>query len=99
MFRGPLAMNPRCPVCGHRFEREPGFFQGAMYLSYLLAIPVFATVLLALWLLIGRRIGFTGVSLVSMVIQLFLVPTIWRYSRVLWAHVNVRTRQDDAGQS
>ena len=34
MFCGRFAMNPTCPVCAHRFEREPGFFQGAMYVSY-----------------------------------------------------------------
>src|SRR5436190_12582264 len=34
MFRGRFEMNTTCPVCGHRFEREPGFFQGAMYVSY-----------------------------------------------------------------
>src|SRR6058998_576038 len=34
MFRGRFEMNATCPVCGHRFEREPGFFQGAMYVSY-----------------------------------------------------------------
>src|SRR5947208_16960374 len=34
MFRGRFEMNATCPVCGHRLEREPGFFQGAMYVSY-----------------------------------------------------------------
>src|SRR2546427_2942302 len=34
MFRGRFEMSATCPVCGHRFEREPGFFQGAMYVSY-----------------------------------------------------------------
>lgn len=38
MFRGRFEMNATCPVCGHRFEREPGFFQGAMYVSYGLGI-------------------------------------------------------------
>lgn len=30
-------MNESCPVCGYRFERETGFFFGAMYVSYALA--------------------------------------------------------------
>src|SRR5437773_7738769 len=38
MFRGRFEMNAMCPVCGHRYEREPGFFQGAMYVSYALGI-------------------------------------------------------------
>ncbi len=27
-------MNADCPVCGLHFEIEPGFFWGAMYVSY-----------------------------------------------------------------
>lgn len=31
-------MNHSCPSCNYRFEREPGYFIGAMYLSYGLAL-------------------------------------------------------------
>lgn len=31
-------MNEQCSNCSYRFEREPGYFIGAMYLSYGLAI-------------------------------------------------------------
>lgn len=33
-------MHPDCPTCGLHFEREPGFFQGAMYISYGLAVAL-----------------------------------------------------------
>src|SRR6185295_15533099 len=39
VFRGMLAMNDACPECGLVFEREPGYFVGAMYVSYAMAIP------------------------------------------------------------
>jgi uncharacterized protein (DUF983 family) len=31
-------MNETCPSCDYKFEREPGYFIGAMYLSYGLAL-------------------------------------------------------------
>ena len=31
-------MKERCSVCDYRFDREPGYFLGAMYLSYGLAV-------------------------------------------------------------
>jgi hypothetical protein len=31
-------MYERCPVCGLKFEREDGYFLGAMYISYALGI-------------------------------------------------------------
>src|SRR3712207_2725300 len=39
VFHGLLTPRETCPVCGHRFEREPGYFIGAMYASYFLAVP------------------------------------------------------------
>lgn len=34
MFSGLFTLHDRCPRCGHAFIREPGFFQGAIYVSY-----------------------------------------------------------------
>lgn len=31
-------MYDNCPHCGFRFDREPGYFLGAMYFSYALAV-------------------------------------------------------------
>ena len=31
VFRGLIDMNERCPVCDLEFEREPGYFTGAMF--------------------------------------------------------------------
>ncbi|HAA13743.1 MAG TPA: DUF983 domain-containing protein [Cytophagales bacterium] len=36
-FQIPV-MHEQCPVCNYRFETEPGFFTGAMYVSYGLAL-------------------------------------------------------------
>ena len=36
-------MHEDCPHCGHHFEKEPGFFLGAMYVSYALTIAEGAT--------------------------------------------------------
>src|SRR3954468_5338312 len=48
IYAGLLRMNDECPVCGHHFEREPGYFLGAMYISYPLSIVVIG---LSLWLI------------------------------------------------
>jgi len=92
MFRGWFTMNEVCPVCGHRFTRELGFFQGAMYLSYGLGIPTFAALLLSSYVLFGSRIGLLGSILLALPVHLALVPALFRYSRVLWAHLNVGTQ-------
>src|SRR3954464_5104940 len=43
VFSATWTMNTRCPVCGLVFGRgEPGYFTGAMYVSYGLAVPLIA---------------------------------------------------------
>jgi uncharacterized protein (DUF983 family) len=34
LFRGPFSMHDRCAVCHLTFEREPGYFVGAIYINY-----------------------------------------------------------------
>ena len=85
VFRGRLAMNETCPVCGLRFEREPGYFTGAMYFSYALSIPVLGVLILIGYLLFPNlRIEIT--ILLATVAYLPFVPMVFRYSRVLWIY-------------
>ena len=80
-------MHERCPVCGHRFEREQGYFLGAMYASYFLAIPVLGLLAWGVHLLLPEwRWEFAVV--IALVPFLFLVPLLFRYSRVLWMHID-----------
>lgn len=83
LFRSFLTMHERCPVCGLVYEREPGYFTGAMVVSYALAVPTFGLMVIAL-LVAGLD---TGVALlVGAAVYLVLAPFIFRYSRAVWLH-------------
>jgi uncharacterized protein (DUF983 family) len=85
VFRGAVAMNEVCPACGLRFEREPGYFLGAMYFSYGLATGLVALVYLLTTLLFpGWPIW--GAPAVAVAVLVPFVPVLFRYSRVLWLH-------------
>ena len=82
MFRGWGAMRDCCGACGYVFEREGGYWLGAMYVNYgvTVAIAVVAHVVMA---------DVYGLS--TFVQMLTLLPAsaafvIWffRYSRSLW---------------
>jgi uncharacterized protein (DUF983 family) len=85
VFRGLVTMNESCPSCGHRFEREPGYFTGAMYVSYAMAVPAYAlpVVLLHLFLPDWPDARVLGAALA---IFLPFVPLLFRYSRIFWMH-------------
>ena len=67
---------------GHKYEKEPGFFYGAMYVSYALMVAWFVIT----WSLNGLIFHFDSiyylVFLVSSII--FLMPVTFRLSRLIW---------------
>jgi hypothetical protein len=77
-------MNARCPRCDLVFEREPGYFTGAMVVSYAIAVVVYG----ALALLLGTLMPAEWALLVAIVPFLVTVPAIWRCSRVVWMHLD-----------
>ena len=44
LFRTWLGMHQQCPRCGVKFEREPGFFLGSIYINYGLTVLIVAIV-------------------------------------------------------
>jgi hypothetical protein len=75
----------RCPACGLEFGREPGYFTGAMYISYVLAAPVVAALTGAVYLVAPNLTPIQAV-LIAAGIFLPLAPIVFRASRVLWIH-------------
>ena len=86
MLRAPV-MHEECPDCRHHFEIEPGFFLGAMYVSYALMIAESVTVyILAAYFV-------TTSALVLPIIFAVVIPLSFinfRYSRILWMYVFTR---------
>jgi uncharacterized protein (DUF983 family) len=86
IFRSHWVMNENCPSCGLDFDRgEPGYFTGAMYVSYALAIPLIALLTLVEHLIV-RSWSVFRLVLLATIICLPLTPWIWQYSRVIWIY-------------
>lgn len=85
LFRGRFEMNDPCPVCGLVFQREEGYFLGAMYFAYFLAVAVLCAVFFAgkAWLP-----GWSDYLIATMAVVLFLplVPATVRVSRTVWIY-------------
>jgi uncharacterized protein (DUF983 family) len=86
VFRGLPKMYERCSVCNLKFEREPGYFLGAMYISFGLALVTIALLAVLLWALTGW--GITKDTLWAVVLFLPLAPAITLFARVLWIHLD-----------
>jgi hypothetical protein len=80
-------MNTACPVCGFVFDRgASGYFAGAMVVSYALAVPILAAIVIALISLGGLDVAVA--LIIGNTAYLVLVPFIFRYSRVIWLHLD-----------
>lgn len=77
-------MHEHCPKCGLKFEREPGFFIGAMYVNYAFTIAIIVAVGITL-----NVFGYyTFYSFIFSVVGsvLLLLPFLFRFSRILFLH-------------
>jgi len=79
-------MPEKCKVCGYRFEREPGFFYGAMYVSYALSVGVFLASVFLLYVVFSDPSITVYISTIVSA-SLLLYPVTFRYSRVLFLHI------------
>ena len=86
VFKSLWKMHPLCPSCGLEYEREPGYFTGAMYVSYGLGLALCAPLGVVLMVLGGLSANQTIVTIAVMVP--FLAPLLFRYSRVIWMHLD-----------
>lgn len=86
IFTGFPRMWDSCPECGLKFNREPGYFLGAMYISYGVALTVITSFGLLLWALTDWSL--VKICVWAIVLFLPFAPTITLFSRVLWIYLD-----------
>jgi len=79
-------MLERCPNCGLKFEREQGYFLGAMYISYGLALITIVVLALLLWA--STSWSLQKITVWAILLFLPLAPTLTLLSRVLWIYLD-----------
>jgi uncharacterized protein (DUF983 family) len=87
-------MYERCSVCSLRFEREQGYFLGAMYISYGLALLIIALIAAILWAVTGWWI--TKDTIWAVILFLPLAPAITLFARVLWIYLDQTVDPDQS---
>ncbi|HET8922878.1 MAG TPA: DUF983 domain-containing protein [Candidatus Acidoferrum sp.] len=86
IWRGLPKMHERCAVCDLRFDREPGYFLGAMYISFVLGLGAVTAIAAVLWAITGWWI--TKDILWAVVLFLPLAPVLTLFARVLWIYLD-----------
>lgn len=79
-------MYERCPACQLRFEREQGYFLGAMYIGYGLGIGTLAALVALVWFILRWPLMKSLVA--GTVLFLPMAPVLTWMSRVLWIYLD-----------
>lgn len=89
LFSGWFRMRSHCPRCGTRFEREPGFFVGALFVNF-----AFTEVVMFGWLAAAAvatlphpdaMLLVSGAVAICIVVPVLLYP----FSKTLWFAIHV----------
>lgn len=75
-------MHDRCPTCGRKFDRAPGYLLGSIYFNY----GVTALLVVVLYFLLFFSKSLTGQQLLWVLSGFGLLFPLWffRYARALW---------------
>lgn len=91
VFTGPTyalksqKMNEVCSHCGLKYEREPGYFYVAMFVSYALNVAQMVTACVAAYIF-GLKLeydNFWAYALILIGISIVCAPFNYRYSRMV----------------
>ncbi len=88
-------MHENCPHCGLRYEVEPSFFYGAMYVSYGYSVALFvATYIIMNWI---YEPSITDIIIALAVVVIVLAPVVLRLSRITWLNIFVKYNPEKRG--
>lgn len=79
-------MKTQCDKCGYYFDREPGYFLGAMYLSYGLAVFQGIAAFLICYFFFNQLSTLAICFIVTGVIAVFGLKN-YKLSRIIYMHI------------
>lgn len=102
--KGPLFVHPalsfkftkmyeNCPVCGLKYEVEPGFFWGAMYISYAFTVTIGIISGIVIYNLLNDPDVIVYLGIIGLILVL-LSPFVFRFSRVIMLHLFSAVKYD-----
>jgi uncharacterized protein (DUF983 family) len=80
-------MEAICPVCKLKFEIEPGFFWGAMYVSYAFSVALMLIIGGAILLLSNGKADFWTYIIPIISSFILFAPLSYRFSRVIMIYL------------
>ncbi len=84
LFAGWFRMHAACPTCGLDFEREEGYWTGAVMVNLAVTEAIFVVVFLAMVLATAPDVPWTVVLVVVVGANVVVPIAFYPFSRTLW---------------
>lgn len=98
LFKTPLSsmqgvynMHDNCPKCGQDFQKEPGFYWGAMYIGYGLSSGYMLTAMVLCIFGLGLSVNQSFMAAIAG--GVLIVPIIARLARAIWINIYVKYKR------
>jgi hypothetical protein len=85
-FKKVVELYTNCSECKLKFSKEPGFYFGAMYVSYAIGIAIFIASYTANWIL-GLDTSLLHILLFVGTVLLIGTPYLFHLSKIIWANL------------
>jgi uncharacterized protein (DUF983 family) len=86
-FNKILKMHDNCSHCGLKYQIEPSFFYGAMYVSYGLNVAVGIAAFIISFVIFGYSLKVAFITII--IILMLLFPFVLRWSRNIYINMFV----------
>ena len=91
IYQGWFKMKDRCPTCGYKFEREPGFFVGAYLINFAVTEGLLFVVIMGyiVWKNANSSAGLLVPILVGLAFAVVAPIVFYPFSRTIWSAIDL----------
>lgn len=82
-------IHTHCSHCGLKYSKEPGFYYGAMYVSYALGVALFVTLWVSFNLFLPSVNVYWQLLTISLT-SILLGPYLYALSKIIWANLFIK---------
>lgn len=89
-------LHKTCPVCHRKYEKEPGFYWGGMFVSYALSIA-FSLIAFGITWTLAPHLGILGFFVIVVGATVLVSPYLYALSKITWANLFFSYQGKDGG--
>lgn len=82
-------MPEHCPVCGFVFEREQGFWVGALIINTIVTFGLLLVVFVGGWILFWPDVPWTGLMAATVAVAGLVPVAFYPWSKSLWSAIEL----------